>query len=249
MTRKNIIDYNKCTDGTRVYKATYYFKPIFGDIREYDIRYIIHKDGSPYFCMKDIGKAMGLSHFSNAVRNVDPVHKIKKKMYSDTVTKFDGKIAKQAFIYNFLSDMGTRQAIGKSRKHGAEDFQQWLFGKIVPLINNGDIKDVVSLSRTKEEKLHICYANDYGVRFFGDKYMTITEFMVSHNLAPFYFDKVVMEKRVIEYCCERSIIIDSVKIGKSKYNTYPYVALAEVFMTKANEIIRSIGNIGKGRRG
>ena len=238
MTRKNIIDYNKCTDGTRVYKATYKVKTIFGDFREYDIRYIIHKDGSPYFCMKDIGKAMGLSHFSNAVRNVDPSNKIKKKMYSETVTKFDGKIAKQAFIYNFLSDMGTRQAIGKSRKHGAEDFQQWLFGKIVPLINNEDTKDVFWLNKTDEEKPNIRGAH-YGAHIFGSRYMTITEFMVSHCLKPIYYNKALLEKKVIKYCCDRNIIIDSVKIGKSKYNTYPYTALAEVFLSHANDVIRS----------
>lgn len=243
MTRKNTIDYNKCTDGTRIYKATYKFKNIFGDVREYDIRYIIHKDGSPYFCMKDIGRAMGLSHFSNAVRNVDPAHKVKKKMYSETITQFDGKVVKQAFIYNFLSDMGTRQAIGKSRKNGAEEFKQWLFGTIVPLINEGEIKNVEWMDKTDDEKLNIHGANEYGTRFFNGQYMTITEFMVSHCLKPIYYDKTVLEKKVIKYCCERNIIIESVKIGKSKYNTYPYIALAEVFLSHANDIIKN-RNIG-----
>lgn len=242
MKKKKVLDYNKCTDGTRVYKVTYKVKNIFGDIQEYDIRYIIHKDGSPYFCMKDIGKAMGLSHFSNAVRNVDKSHKIKKKMYSETVTQFNGKIAKQAFIYNFLSDMGTREAIGKSRKHGAEDFQQWLFGKIVPLINSKEIKDVEWVNKPDEEKLNIHGAH-YGINIFGSRYMTISEFMVSHCLKSIYYDKTLLEKKVIKYCCERNIVIDSVKIGKSKYNTYPYTALAEVFLSHANDVIRgrSIG--------
>lgn len=239
MKKKKVVDHNKCQDGTRVYKVTYYSK----HNKEFVIRYIIADDGTPYFCMSDVGKALDLAHFSNAVRNVENIHKIQKKLYVDTITRYDGHIAKQAFTHNFLSDIGLRQAIGKSRKSEAERFNQWMFGKIIPTLNNSEEKNIRWINVKDDQKLNIPGAADWGSKVYGSTYQTISEFMVSHNLRPFHYNKAEVEKSVIDYCCKRNIIIDTVKIGGSYYNTYPYSALAEVFLEYANKILSNYRKI------
>jgi prophage antirepressor-like protein len=87
---------------------------------------VMMKDGSPWFAVKDVCAILGIGNPSQSVANFPPNQTCITS--NDTYTKLGNR------SLLFVSEAGLYKLIFKSRKRGAEKFQDWVCDEILPAI-------------------------------------------------------------------------------------------------------------------
>ena len=105
--------------------------------------YVYDIDGKEWFIGKDVAKILGYSNVSTAVsENVKKSQK--KKIYVKTIENiWISEIPNSEIIVvnnnlSFITEIGLYQLVMKSRRKEAEEFQDWVYGEVLPSIRKNN---------------------------------------------------------------------------------------------------------------
>ncbi|MGL5646996.1 MAG: BRO-N domain-containing protein [Clostridium sp.] len=103
--------------------------------------FVYDVDGKEMFIGKDIAKLLGYQNYSTAVsENIKPSQK--KKVYVRTIENIgNSEIPKSEVINNnltMITEIGVYQLVFRSNRKEAEEFQEWVYGEILPSIRKNN---------------------------------------------------------------------------------------------------------------
>lgn len=147
--------------------------------------YVYEIDGKEWFIGKDVAKILGYTNVSTAVsENVKKSQK--KKIYVKTIENIGiSEIPNSEIIVvnnnlSFITEIGLYQLVMKSRRKEAEEFQDWVYGEVLPSIRKNNFyvdRDYISkeqYQRLKDMLLIFCENGKIGLpraseKIFGNK--------------------------------------------------------------------------------
>lgn len=218
--------------------------PRFGAIRT-----AIDESGEPWFCLADVCKALELSQPS----------RVKDTLREDGVNTIKGidKLGREQ-TYNYINEPNLYKCIFQSRKERAEEFQDWVYGDVLPsirktgqyavkpltlaqqlLANAQMLVEIEQRQMEQERQQRVldarqtsteCKIEQIETRIRDNGYMAIVGFANIYKVKLSDAMKKKLGKLASSWCRRMGVLPEKIKHERWGFvNTYPMQALRDVF--------------------